>query len=71
MEEIDNEITFNEHCDHEYCDLGAAEFYCPWCKKHNRNYGDMWWERDNVNLTHIEDECYHCKKTNNCGKRHR
>jgi hypothetical protein len=45
------EATYIAHCgpEEEYaCDLGSVEYECPACGALKTDYGNLWWNRDEI-----------------------
>jgi hypothetical protein len=55
------DIDFINHCDHETCDLGYAEFECPHCQAINYDYTDLWFDRYDLKFP-FETSCEACKQ---------
>lgn len=52
---------FVQHCE-EGCGLGYVEYECPACHRHGNDYGDGWFDHENIYSGHVvEFECEHCR----------
>jgi len=38
------EFSIIQHCDDPGCDLGSAEYDCPFCSKRNIDFGDLFYK---------------------------
>lgn len=53
---------FINHCDDPDCELGRFEYKCPNCGQINRDYGNVWWNKEKIILGNPEIiECEQCK----------
>jgi hypothetical protein len=57
-----DDVWFIPHCDGEGCNLGKVEYTCPVCLKTGHDYGDLWWDHEDIYFgRQIPFECEHCK----------